>query len=158
MSAKKVNNDYARSIADTEAILKSIRGPSTTDLLIESIDSKIKEIKRTTCRRCATVCGKSLCESCKDRSKPKAGAKTIVSGKGYHYVYDEQGRSVLKSRWLMEQHLGRKLHDYEQVTYKDGKKSNCVLSNLMVVVKAGTPIDKLRCEACGVAGKISMQP
>lgn len=76
----------------------------------------------------------------------------IESGKGYVYGYDKEGKSRPLARILMEEHLGRKLEDHEQVTYRDGNKSNCVLENLVVVYKTGTPLDFLTCRCCGARG------
>lgn len=43
------------------------------------------------------------------------------------------GKKVRAHRWIMEQHLGRKLLDDEQVHHKDGNPLNNALENLEVL-------------------------
>ena len=57
------------------------------------------------------------------------------SGKGYIYVYDDDGKPILKGRYLLEKRLGRKLKEFEVVIYKDKNRKNCVEKNLELGVK-----------------------
>jgi hypothetical protein len=41
---------------------------------------------------------------------------------------------MLKHRYVMQQHLGRALEEYEQVHHKDGDKENNDISNLEIRV------------------------
>ena len=59
-----------------------------------------------------------------------------INTKGYleGRVWEEgTRRRVRKHRWLMEQHLGRKLLRSEDVHHKDGDKLNNAISNLEVI-------------------------
>ena len=41
---------------------------------------------------------------------------------------------MLKHRYIMQQHLGRALEEYEQVHHKDGNKQNNLIENLEIRV------------------------
>ncbi len=55
--------------------------------------------------------------------------------KTYKYPYRRKtvkGKSVLEHRWVMEQHLGRKLLPNEEIHHIDGNKRNNDIANLEV--------------------------
>lgn len=54
---------------------------------------------------------------------------------GYVRV-SRQGQRVYLHRWLMEQHLGRPLHEDEHVHHIDGNPENNVLSNLQLTTNS----------------------
>lgn len=80
----------------------------------------------------------------------------MKSGTGYRYTYDENGKVVSLARKTMEEILGRPLHEYETVSYKDGNKSNCIAENLYLTLKHGTPIHRLICKGCGTRGNFEI--
>lgn len=80
----------------------------------------------------------------------------MKSGTGYRYTYDESGKVVSLARKTMEEKLGRKLREYESVTYKDGNKDNCSAENLVLSLKHGTPITQLKCQKCGTVGSVEL--
>lgn len=47
-----------------------------------------------------------------------------------------QGKVILKHRWVMEQHLGRKLSRHEVVHHIDGDRHNNNIENLMVMTQS----------------------
>lgn len=51
---------------------------------------------------------------------------------GYWYIELKPKHWTLKSRYLIETAIGRKLTSYEEVRYKDGNTHNCTLPNLKV--------------------------
>jgi hypothetical protein len=63
----------------------------------------------------------------------------LVNGRKGAYVPDHPKRNsrgyVLLARYLMEQHLGRYLTEYEQVHHINGLKTDDRLENLVVVTK-----------------------
>jgi hypothetical protein len=63
-------------------------------------------------------------------------SERIRESKGYSYVQikvSPSGRWPLKHRWVMEQHLGRKLERHEVVHHIDGNTLNNNLENLKVM-------------------------
>jgi hypothetical protein len=66
------------------------------------------------------------------------------------------GKRVRAHRWIMEQHLGRKLEPHEQVHHKDGNPLNNAIENLEVMLcgphmrlhKQRYP-DQKQCVECG---------
>lgn len=48
----------------------------------------------------------------------------------YSYI---SGRTMRYARYVMEQHLGRRLQSKEWVTFRDGNRYNCSLENLEIV-------------------------
>lgn len=60
-----------------------------------------------------------------------------INAKGYTegkvWVDEHTQIRVKKHRWLMENHLGRKLRADEDVHHKDGDKQNNVIENLEVI-------------------------
>lgn len=81
----------------------------------------------------------------------------MKSGTGYEYTYDDDGKVILLGRKIMGEKLGRKLTNYETVSYRDGDKSNCTPENLFLTLRHGTPIDKLVCKECGTRGHFTIE-
>jgi hypothetical protein len=54
------------------------------------------------------------------------------------------GKQVREHRWLMEQHLGRKLESWEHVHHIDGNHLNNAIENLAVLSNAEHQREELR--------------
>lgn len=91
----------------------------------------------------------------KNKKEKKEKKEGIQSGKGYIYTYDENGKPIPKGRALMEEKLGRPLHEYEVVIYLDKDRRNCEIENLAIGFKQNSPITSLVCKHCGTVGEIS---
>ena len=63
----------------------------------------------------------------------RAQAKNTKSSSKNYKTIKVDGKWVREHRWLMEQHLGRKLEKWEQVHHIDGNYLNNDLSNLEVL-------------------------
>lgn len=61
-----------------------------------------------------------------------------LKGRRYLNIYFDDGKktSILYSRWLMQQHLGRELHYNETVDHIDGNPTNDDLSNLQILSRS----------------------
>jgi hypothetical protein len=57
----------------------------------------------------------------------------VYPGDTYIFLFLSNGKVVNEHRFLMEQHLGRKLDQKEFVHHKDGNKKNNSLENLEVI-------------------------
>lgn len=134
--------------------------------LLSDLEKKLKNFKGSACKHCKStkkkVNEKGLCPSCEEtlteKRKAALAEKRNRSGSGYVYVYDEDGKSVLEHRLIMERLLGRKLQSHEVVLHKDGSKTNNAPENLLLGFKNGTPLDKLVCDHCGTVGEFSLAP
>lgn len=91
----------------------------------------------------------------KDMVKGRQKKAEVHSGKGYVYTYDSEGKPIPKSRVLMEQKLGRPLHQFEVIVYLDGDRRNCEINNLAIGFKSNSPITVLKCTHCGTVGEIT---
>lgn len=80
----------------------------------------------------------------------------FIRSDGYREL-SVRGRKVLEHRYVMEQHLGRRLTRWESVHHKDGNKTNNDLGNLEVLslrehtIKHGSPRTATHkcCVGCG---------
>ena len=54
----------------------------------------------------------------------------------YKQIKTPDGRHMLEHRWVMEQHLGRKLESWEQVHHIDNNPLNNDLSNLQILTRS----------------------
>lgn len=129
--------------------------------LLKETKKALQQTKKQQCKRCGEPpeLGKLYCEKCKVEkeeaaAKQRAGKQAGTSEGGYEYKYDANGKLRVAARVIMEEHLGRKLLDHEVVSYRDGDKKNLDPSNLILLWKAGTPLDMFTCKACGARGNI----
>jgi hypothetical protein len=83
------------------------------------------------------------------KRKPRKKKDELLSGKGYVYAYDENGKSVPKARLEMQRKLKRKLKSWESVKFKDGDRYNFDPDNLELTIKAGVPLTEIPCPHCG---------
>jgi HNH endonuclease len=102
------------------------------------IRSRMKKITRRFCNK--------NCAARKDGIDPI---------KTRYRVLKIKGRRISEHRWVMEQHIGRKLRQFEYVHHLDGNKTNNCLSNLKIVSPREHgiehtyyPIEKI-CVICG---------
>lgn len=59
--------------------------------------------------------------------------KPYPTASGYLWIWDKERKShVQHHRWVMEQHLGRRLEPHEHVHHIDGNKQNNDISNLLL--------------------------
>jgi len=85
------------------------------------------------CPRClnAFTSARSTAKFC-SHDCHSAARRTGTVHKGYRRVRDADGKQVHEHRFVLEQHLQRKLTPFEVVHHKDGNKLNNALSNLEV--------------------------
>ena len=155
MSKSKVNESPLETLARSQALLKKLKGDDPAKKSTEvatDVEKKLKAYQELLCRKCKKPSDGRICDSCKTNGKAVAKKKEFQNGSGYIYCYDEEGKVVLKARYLMEKKLGKKLGDHLAVTYKDGNRKNLSEDNLVLVYKTGTPLDMLTCRHCGARG------
>lgn len=71
-----------------------------------------------------------------------------VSTDGYVRCYDDDGKVKLFHRHVMEKFLGRPLTRRATIKFKDGDKTNCDISNLVLVTEDGIDLSKIVCPHC----------
>jgi len=82
----------------------------------------------------------------------KQRAKRVQSQAGYQYEFNKStGKLELRHRLLMEKSLGRPLHAYESVFFKDKDRTNFKLENLGLGLKPGFGIADIICPHCSNA-------
>lgn len=54
----------------------------------------------------------------------------------WYKIVERNGKKMKEHRFVMEQHLGRKLEMWEQVWHKDGRKQNNKLENLEIRIRS----------------------
>ena len=84
------------------------------------------------------------------KKKPKAKAKRPpwISTDGYMRSYSEDGTVKLHHRMVVENTIGRPLKRSEIVKFKDGNKTNCDPSNLILTSDLGIDLSTLTCPHC----------
>ena len=117
--------------------------------------NKAEEILQRTEKLLSEIGKKKPIAKKKEKEKKEKKGE-VQSGKGYVYTYDSEGKPIPKSRVLMEEKLGRPLHEYEVVVYLDKDRRNCEIENLAIGFKMNSPITRLRCEHCGTVGEITL--
>lgn len=120
---------------------------------------KIYRRKCNCCGKYYEGCGKKYCsQSCATKINHKTSISTRkklskISNRGgsidtYGYrVIMKLGRRVKEHRWVMEQHLDRKLRRNEEVHHKNRIRADNRVENLEVVV-VGFHKSKVRCPHC----------
>lgn len=83
------------------------------------------------------------------KSKPGTIKKLAKNSRGYKYI-NQDGKLELAHRVVKSRELGRQLHDYESVYFKDGNRNNLNPSNLGLGLKPGRGIDEIICDNCGL--------
>lgn len=72
------------------------------------------------------------CKSCRS-SRPRLGTRNKKTKSGYKMI-QINGKRIYIHRYVMEQHLGRKLDTREHVHHVDGNTYNNELSNLQLIL------------------------
>lgn len=89
-------------------------------------------------RRCTSLANPDNTKKAMEKS-PLMKRARAMAGQVKNKIYKTitvDGKSVREHRWLMEQHLGRKLESWEQVHHIDGNHLNNDISNLEVLSNA----------------------
>lgn len=77
---------------------------------------------------------KKFCNlECSNAHRRSSRRVPTLGADGYKYVWFSDGSGEKEHRYIMEQHLGRKLNADEVVHHIDGNRSNNILSNLAVM-------------------------
>ena len=128
-------------------------------LKTDSVLRKIELLKKR-CSRCFAVgpTTRGLCDAkCyPDYRKEQALARVgqeFLDTNGYTRVYvlvDDEVKMRYKHRVLKVEEIGRELTPQETVIFADGDKNNLQLSNLVVALKGGIPLEDLICPHCGI--------
>ena len=132
-----------------------------------SVEETIKEAKQTLrnlqakiCRTCKTpkvLYQSRQCKECwlEDYNKnlERNKVRRLVGKDGYVRRYNDEGKLVYEHRMVMEAILGRELTSNEVIQWKDNDKTNNDPSNLILALKTGIPLSRLKCD-CGCNGNI----
>lgn len=83
---------------------------------------------------------KEMCKDCYEEAtnttlQAKINKEPWISTNGYKYCYDEVGKTTLYHRLIAESYLSRELRTDEKLSFIDGDKSNCEVSNLAILIK-----------------------
>ena len=98
--------------------------------------AKADEVKKGAGIYCSRAC------MYKQQGKDRKGSGTpwfkggSIHTQGYKVISLEDGSRFLEHRYVMEQHLGRKLARNEEVHHKDGNKLNNGITNLQLMTKS----------------------
>lgn len=161
ISQKKINN-LSRFKKGSQSRLGAVLSEETKDKISKSLTGK-KQSKKTRIKRSKAQMGnknhfygkrhkkESIEKIIKNRKGKNVGknhqnygktgkrspcykGKRIITKSGYVRLYIEKGKRVIEHRYVMEQHLGRKLSRYEQVHHRNGVKHDNRLSNLEIIL------------------------
>lgn len=72
------------------------------------------------------------CRKCMEQPRPREGLARFHAKTGYNYLMIS-GSPVWEHRYIMEQHIGRKLSRKEHVHHKNGIKTDNRLDNLEIM-------------------------
>lgn len=87
--------------------------------------------------RQSSVTGKYCSRPCADKRRPGPPRhKKCTYYKGYRVIYSSDGRRILEHRWVMEQHIGRRLTSKEHIHHIDGDRSNNNIGNLEILTRS----------------------
>lgn len=90
------------------------------------------EIKKGSYKYCSRDCGFTGQRGKLKNIKPLEDKNWYVNRRGYLQTTVRRKR-ILRHRWVMEQHLGRKLKPSEKVRHLDGDKLNNDIDNLVIM-------------------------
>lgn len=139
---------------DIQALLKNLDKVMPSKRQLKAAVRKNK--KKKFCKYCGEdreIVKYSRCSVCLPGyeawlAKNNAKKEPKLSGQGYLYGYDENGKHGLVHRQVMEKIIGRPLLPHESVGFMSTDKTNVDPSNLVLILKKGVPLAELKCPCC----------